>query len=230
MMRVMLNTMANESLFIIQSLILAFSSLIALRLGSAALVALVCVQCILANLFVLKQISLCGLNATGADAFTIGATLCLNLLQEYYGKAIARKTIFINFSLLVFYAVVSQLHLWYTPSMFDTMQPHFQPLLMVMPRIVIASFSVFLISQWIDYALYGWLRERWKSRWLVVRNYSSLLISQGIDTALFSFFGLYGLVENLGQIIVVSYTIKVFAICIAVPFIGFAKWCYSPEQ
>lgn len=217
--------MANEYIFIIQSVILAVASLGALYLGKAALVAFICMQCLLANIFVLKQITIAGLNATAADAFTIGATLGLNLLQEYYGKAIAKKTIFTNFFLLIFYAVVSQIHLWYTPSNFDSAHIHFKPLLTVMPRIIIASFTAFFISQWIDYALYGWLRTLWHSRWLVVRNYSSMLVSQLIDTVLFSVLGLYGLVENIGHIIVVSYVIKVAAIFCAVPFIVFAKRC-----
>lgn len=225
-----LSTMANEYIFIIQTLFLAFNSLIALRMGSAALVAFICTQCVLANLFVLKQITIAGLHATAADAFTIGATLGLNLLQEYYGKAITKKTMYINFVLLVFYAIVSQIHLWYTPSVFDATHIHFSPLLSLMPRIVIASFTVFFISQWIDYTLYGWLKTVWKSRWLVIRNYSSMLISQFVDTVLFTLLGLYGLVENVGHIIIVSYTIKVFAIFVAVPFISFAHYCYSGQK
>lgn len=217
----------NEYIFIIQTIVLSLASLIALSLGSAALVALICMQCLLANIFVLKQISLLGFNATAADAFSIGATLGLNVLQEYYGKTIAKKTIFINFFLLVFYAIVSQVHLWYTPSIFDTMQPHFIALLGVMPRIVIASFTAFFVSQWIDYMLYGWLRTIWSSRWLVVRNYSSMLVSQLIDTILFSFLGLYGLVESVGHVIIVSYTIKVIAILCAVPFVAFSKKLHS---
>lgn len=205
------------------------ASLGALRLGASALVAFVCVQCILANLFVVKQIALLGFNATAADACTIGATLGLNMLQEYYGKKATQKAIIVNFFLLVFYAVVSQIHLWYTPNAYDTMNIHFQPILTLMPRIVIASFSVFLVSQMIDYWLYGVLRRVWQSRFLVLRNYSSLLVSQLVDTVLFSLLGLYGLVENIGHIIIVSYTVKVCAIILAVPFVAFAKKFYSPE-
>jgi uncharacterized integral membrane protein (TIGR00697 family) len=226
----MMSIMKNEYIFIIQTIVLAMASLGALHLGAAALIAFVCVQCILANLFVVKQVALLGFNATAADAFTIGATLGLNLLQEYYGKKSTQKAIVVNFFLLIFYALVSQIHLWYTPSTHDTMDLHFQPLLTVMPRIVIASFTVFLISQMIDYWLYGVLRRVWQSRFLVLRNYSSLLISQLVDTVLFSLLGLYGLVENIGHIIIVSYTVKVCAIVLAVPFVAFAKKFYRPEN
>jgi queuosine precursor transporter len=219
--------MINAYIFIIQTTIISFASLMALSFGSAALVAFICMQCLLANIFVLKQISLFGLNATAADGFSIGATIGLNLLQEYYGKAIARKTISINFFLLAFYALISQIHLWYTPSAFDTTQSHFITLLSIMPRIVMASFTAFFVSQWIDYMLYGWLRTIWNSRWLVVRNYSSTLVSQLVDTILFSLLGLYGLVESVSHIIIVSYTVKVIAVLCAVPFVTLSKKFYS---
>src|ERR1700722_12989500 len=96
----------NELTFVIHALLISASSLIALRLGTSALVSFVSTCCILANLFVIKQVSLFGLSATGSDAFTIGAVLGLNMLQEYYGKLAARTAIAINFFLLVFYAVM----------------------------------------------------------------------------------------------------------------------------
>ena len=89
--------MINELIFIFHCLIIASSSLFALFLGSYGLVAFICIQCILANLFVIKQITLFGYTATCSDAFTVGATLGLNLLQEYFGKNITKKTIWINF-------------------------------------------------------------------------------------------------------------------------------------
>src|SRR6185295_1974808 len=103
--------MFNELLFLFHCITVAIFSLISLWLGPSALVAFICAQCILANLFVIKQTTLLGLTATCADAFTVGATLGLNLLQEYFGKEIAKKTIWINFFLLIFYAIISQIHL-----------------------------------------------------------------------------------------------------------------------
>src|SRR5260221_7331369 len=139
----------------------------------------------LANLFVIKQITLLGLIATSSDAFTIGATLGLNLLQEYFGKSITKKTIWINFFLLIFYAIVSQIHLWYIPHSVDITQQHFVALLQFMPRIVVASFSVYLISQLADYYLYGFLKKSCAEKYIIFRNYTSIAICQLIDTILF---------------------------------------------
>jgi uncharacterized PurR-regulated membrane protein YhhQ (DUF165 family) len=50
------------------------------------------------------------------------------------------------------------------------------------------------------------------------------MVTQLLDTILFSLLGLYGLVANIWQIIIISYLIKLFAIGIATPLVGFSKW------
>ena len=217
----------NELIFIFHTLIIAAFSLGALALGRSALVAFVCSQCILANLFVVKQITLFGLTATCADAFTVGATIGLNLLQEYFGKEIAKKTIWINFFLLVFYAIISQIHLIYIPHSADTMHLHFMPLLNLMPRIVVASFSVYFVSQMADYYLYGFLKKIFHDRYIIARNYASIAFCQLLDTVLFSFLGLYGIIDNIWEVIIISYLIKLVSIIIATPFVGFSRKVYN---
>ena len=89
-------------------------------MGVEALTAVLISYCLLANLFVLKTITLFGLTATAADAFTIGATLALNLIQEYYGKERARLAIWANMLILILYTLVTIIHLAYVPSPTDT--------------------------------------------------------------------------------------------------------------
>ena len=220
----------NELIFIIQTITISLAALGALYLGKEALVTFICVQSILANLFVLKQTTLFGLNATCSDAFAVGATLGLNLLQEYFGKTITRKAIWLNFFFLVFYAIISQVHLAYAPSMYDITQHHFLALLTFMPRIVVASFIVYLIAQTVDYVLYGTLKKIWTHCLLVLRNYGSIMVSQFVDTVLFTFLGLYGIIANLSEVIVISYSIKLMVIAIATPFVAFSHLIYRSQQ
>lgn len=219
--------MFNECLFFFQSVFISFSALVALRYGPSGLVSFMSVSCILANLFVLKQTTIFGFNATCADAFTVGATISLNLLQEYFGKIVARKAIVVNFFLLVFYLIVTYLHLLYVPAGHDVTHDHFAFLLTPMPRIVIASFAVYLFVQHLDYCLYGFLKSRYQDRFLVLRNYVSIAICQLIDTVLFSFLGLWGLVDNIGQVIIVSYSVKMLSIFIATPCIRFSRFIFA---
>ncbi len=215
--------MNNELVFLLHTIIISITALGALRLGSQALVAFICTQCILANLFVIKQTTLFGMTATCADAYTVGSVIGLNLLQEYFGKGQAKKAIWSSFLLLLFYTVVSQLHLYYFPTMADTAHQHFQPILQFMPRIAIASLIVYFLVQQLDTWLYGVLKEKLAGKFLVVRNYASILICQLIDTVLFSFLGLYGIIDNIFQVMVISYAIKVVAILCATPFVALSK-------
>jgi len=106
------------------------------------------------------------------------------------------------------------------------MQPSYFPILAVMPRIVIASFSVYFIAQSVDYYLYAWLKNTPKRLPLVVRNYASMAVSQLVDTVLFTFLGLYGLIDNLWQVIAISYTIKLFSIFLQTPFVALTRRIY----
>lgn len=216
----------NELIFFFHTIIIAAFALGSLALGRSALVAFICTQCLLANLFVIKQINLFGFTATCADAFTVGATIGLNLLQEYFGKDITKKTIWVNFFLLIFYAIASQIHLIYIPHSADIMHLHFMPLLNLMPRIVVASFSVYLISQMADYYLYGFLKKILQDRYIIIRNYASIAFCQLLDTVLFSFLGLYGIIDNIWEVIIISYLIKLASIIIATPFVGFSRKIY----
>lgn len=213
----------NELIFILHSFILSASALICLFLGKEALVSFICVSCILANVFVIKLTTLCGLTATCADAYTIGAVLGLNLLQEYYGREVAKKSIWISFILLVFYAITSQLHLAYLPNVCDITHDAYTTILAAMPRIVFASLAVYLLVQHIDSWLYAQLKRLCKGSYLVVRNCISIGICQLLDTILFSFIGLYGIVDNVWSIILVSYSIKIIALILAIPCIAVSK-------
>lgn len=208
---------ANELLFLLDALIISSCALLVLRLGKEALVSFICITSLIANLFVIKQIPLCGLTTTCADAFTIGAVLGLNLLQEYYGKVITQRAIWISFVLLVFYAIVAYLHLLFIPATCDTTQTAFELILSPMPRIIAASLTTYLIVQHIDAWFYGQLKKYWAGSYLVLRNYICIGLAQLVDTILFSFLGLYGLVENIWSIIVISYAIKIVALLITTP-------------
>lgn len=227
--------MLNELIFLFYVAAVSSANLIALILGKEALVALICVQAVLANLFVTKQITLFGLTATASDALAVGGTLALNLLQEYYQKPAAYKAIWISFFCSFFYTVISLFHLGFTPAVTDITTEAFDLLLAPMPRLVLASLSVYIVVQYIDSSLYGYLRLKLHNQHFIIRNYASLAISQLIDTILFSFLGLYGINESfssirtLFDIIVVSYIIKLLVIIIAVPLVRAVKTLFHLE-
>lgn len=215
--------MTNELLFLIHIALVSCCLLAALRYGKEALIALITLYCVLANSFVLKQMTICSLTATCTDAFMVGAVLGLNLLQEYYGKLAARKAIAISFAASVLYAILSMLHICYLPSTMDMHHVHYQALLTPVPRIVIASLLVYLLVQITDYYIFGALKKAFGSKYLVPRLWITIAITQLLDTVLFSFIGLYGIIDNLGQLIFVSYTIKMLVLAGSTPFMALSK-------
>jgi len=213
----------NELIFIFHALVIAGCAVGALKLGKEALVAFIALLGILSNLLITKQIILFGLDVVATDAFAVGAMLGLQLLQEYYGREITRRAIGTSFFLLIFYAVMSWIHLSYGPSLSDTVQPHFVAILRHMPRIALASLTSYLVSQILDYRLYGFLKSILAGRYLLIRSYISLTIVQLFDTVFFSFLGLYGIINNVGNVIIVSFAIKMVVILIATPFVALSK-------
>ncbi len=211
----------NELLFIIQALLIIGFAIGALKLGKAALTSWVAVQALIANLFVLKQITLLGFNVTASDAFAIGSLLGLNFLQEYFSREEAQQATWICFFFMLFFALVSQLHLLYIPSPFDTAQAAFVTILSPSFRLLIASMSVFFIVQQIDIRFFGFLKKAMPQASFALRAGLALVVSQFLDTCLFSVAGLYGMVASLFDIILVSFFVKLAVIFC---FSSFMRW------
>lgn len=194
------------------------------RLGSGALIAWISILSLLANLFVLKQIDIFGLNATASDIFAIGGLLSLNLLREKYGKDLAQRAIWISFSCLLFFVLMSQLHLFYVPSEFDTSQIAYEQILSASPRLLIASLVTFFIVDQCDAQLYGFFRQHFSAFSPLLISAIAISLSQLLDTLLFSFLGLYGLIHALIEVIFISYLIKFIAIANTV------LWCFITQK
>lgn len=215
--------MLNELLFIAHIVITMAFAVGALALGKEALVATICFFIMLANLFVLKQIALFGLTVTCSDVFIVGSVLGMNLLQEYYGTAIVKTAIWANFYLSVMYAAMASIHVAYAPAAADTMHAHYLPILLNSPRIIIASVVVCLLVQFLDRAAYALLQQRYGQRYLIMRNILSTSMTQIVDTILFSFLGLYGLVDSIGDIILMSLAVKAVIITVAGPCVKLSR-------
>lgn len=198
----------NEIIFLSETLVIILFSFFALKLGKEALVAWVTLQAVIANVFIVKQIDLFGLQVTASDAFAIGSLLSLNFLQEFFGSQISKKASWVCFTCMVFFALISQFHLLFQSSAFDTTQEAFRVILSPSPRIFTASIAVLFVVQQVDIRLFSFLKEKFTSTPFFLRSALSMIFSQTLDTILFSFAGLYGLVSSMFDIILMSLIIK----------------------
>ncbi len=209
----------NELYFLSQALFIVLFSYGALRLGKAPLMTAIAIQAILANFFVLKQITFFGFEVTCSDAFAIGGMLCVNLLREIYGLDAAKKAINATFFFMVFFVVMSQMHLRFVPSPYDTTHLAYARLLTPAPRLLLSSLAVFYFVQHLDIRIFGWISKIAPRSSFSHRSLASISFSQLIDTILFTFLGLYGIVSKVGHIILISFLIKFGVILIMNPLL-----------
>jgi uncharacterized integral membrane protein (TIGR00697 family) len=104
--------------------------------------------------------------------------------------------------------VMSKIHLWYQPLSSDTTHTAFTQILSHTTRISIASVSVYFVVQKLDLRLFSFLQKIFDGKYLSMRIGISLFITQFIDTVCFSFFGLYGLVDSIFDVILLSFLVK----------------------
>lgn len=198
-------------------------------MGKAALNAWLCVVAISMNLMVMKQITIFGLNVTATDALAVGYILGLNLLQEFYGKREARLHVWLSFFCSAIFLALTRLHLLYEPNAYDTFHSSYAAIFGGLGRLIVASFISFVSIQFLDIRVFGWLKDKFSGKKLAVRVWVSLILSQTFDTLIFSFLGLYGLVENIWDVILLSLAIKGIILTIASPFSSLASY-FSVKQ
>ena len=213
----------NEWIFIGHTIFVALVVLAATRFGKDALIALSVTFWLITDLFVMKQIDLFGFNVTSSDAFVIGGSLITALITENWGEQTAKKSVYICFSILILFALLSLIHNAYIPSTSDTTHPHFESLLTPIPRIVFASLIAYITSQLISVSLIAYLKKKTKGKLFALRIFSVIIFSQIIDTLLFGFIGLFGIVSSLFSIMAISFFMKMIALFITTPLISLSK-------
>jgi uncharacterized integral membrane protein (TIGR00697 family) len=214
--------MSNEILFFVHCGVVLTFLLVAIYLGRDAVVAYIAASWAYANFFVTKQVMLFGFEVTASDAYAIGGMLSLSILQELWGRQYAMKAIYASFLLLGLASAVSVVHLAYIPSAHDVMHDHFAALLTATPRLALASFVTFIISSRLEIALFAKLSQM-PGLPFPLRAAISTAIVMLVDTLLFSLLGLYGIVADLFDIIVISYLLKLLTIAIMSPFLACGK-------
>lgn len=218
-----MNWILNPLILCLQVATISSMALIALRLGKESLIAWLSILAVAMNLFVLKQITLFGLNVTASDALAVGYLLGLNLIQEFFGRSLARKTVWVSFFASCGFTILSQMILNYAPNSFDLAHTHFLFIFSPAPRLMLASLASFLIVQLVDLAFFQFLRLKTHGKYLTLRTTAALILSQMLDTLLFSFLGLYGLVASVAHVIIMSLAIKGIIILLSAPFISLSK-------
>ena len=76
----------------------------------------------------------------------------------------------------------------------------------------LASIGVFFVVQQIDIRFFAFLKTNLPTAGFALRAAVALVVSQFLDTVLFSIVGLYGIVESVVDIIILSFLVKLAVI------------------
>jgi len=216
----------NALLFIGWTLVVIACVLGAFRLfGRAGLYGIIGIYIILANIFVVKQITLFGIAATGGNSLYGALFLATDLISEYWGKKEAQKAVWFGWFAAFGFLVATRVFILFAPSGADFADGPMRSLFALTPRIVAASLIAYLISQSHDVFAYHMWMQRTHHRHLWLRNNASTWVSQLIDSAVFSsvaFLGVFPF-NIVVQIFVTTYLLKVIVAALDTPFIYLSR-------
>ena len=224
--------MRNE-LLLIGSVVMIYSVvLISYRwFGKSGLFAMTSIATILANVEVLMLVDAFGINQTLGNVMFASTFLITDILSENEGKKSASKAVWIGVFTSIVMLIFTQYWMLYTPSSEDWARDAISQIFSTTPRLVLASFTGYVISQRLDV----WLYHAWwnftekkcgdKKRFLWIRNNFSTLISQVVNTVIFTLIAFGGWYETKTMLTVMlsSYIVYVFTSILDTPCIYIAR-------
>lgn len=183
----------NE-LILFGSVVLIFGAVVlAWRMfGKAGLYAMTAATAILSNIEVLILVNAFGMEQTLGNVLFASNFLITDILSENAGKKEANTAVFLGLFVSVFFVILTGSWLLYTPSENDWVMPSVRAIFSATPRTVLASMTVYAVSQLMDVWLYHrfWDFTTRKSgsrkRFLWLRNNGATLLSQLVNTVLFT--------------------------------------------
>ncbi|MFP7493839.1 queuosine precursor transporter [Terribacillus saccharophilus] len=222
--------MYNDVLWIAFALINFVLLLIMYRLfGRLGLFVWIGMATVLANIQVTKTIELFGLTATMGNIIYGTIFLASDILNENYGKRIARKAVGLGFATLIIMTVIMQCVLLFDPAPSDIAHSSLSTIFGFLPRVALGSLIAFGISQYVDVWLYALVKRMLpEDKFLWVRNNGSTMFSQLLDTLVFctiAFAGTYEWSVWL-EIFISTYVLKFVVSIISTPFLYGAKRMY----
>ncbi len=224
--------MINEIILLCSVIFIYGASLLGYALfGKIGLYCVSVIATILANIEVTIMINAFGMEQTLGNVLFAVTFLITDILSECEGKKAAQTAVLTGVFSSIFFLVLSQSWMIYTPSVSDTIMPSIKAVFSNTPRMVLASLVVYAISQSFDV----WLYHKWwkftekkfgdRRRFLWLRNNGSTLLSQLLNTALFTAFAFWGTYDLpvLMSIFLSSYVIYVFTSLLDTPFVYLAR-------
>ena len=224
--------MPNELLLILSFVVIYGGVILFYRFfGKNGLLAFNILATLLANIEVLILVRAFGVEMTLGNILFASTFLITDILSENHCRKDANRAVIISTLCSVFFILISQMWLLYTPSENDWASGAIHTIFSSTPRIVCASLAVYLISQltdvWLYHKWWDWCRKRFgdSRKGLWIRNNGSTMISQLLNTLLYTILAFYGTypLETLITIFTSSYIIYFITSLLDTPFVYWAR-------
>ncbi|MFH2011908.1 MAG: queuosine precursor transporter [Pseudomonadota bacterium] len=138
--------------------------------------------------------------------------LLTDIVNEKFGRRETHRMIFITFFAHVTVAIFSWLILSLPAAPFWTGQDALSSIIGVVPRIILASWIAFLISENLDAYIYDWFKQFTKGKHLWMRNAFSSLPSMIVDSILFvtiAFWGIQPVIPIIIGLVVMKWLVGI---------------------
>ena len=222
----------NELLLVLSVVVIVGAVLVAyVFFGKVGLYCVLVMATVLANIEVLILVKAFGMQQTLGNVLFAATFLITDILSECEGKKEANKAVMLGMFSSLFFLLLSQSWLLFQPSEGDWAMNSIREIFSNTPRMILASLSVYAVSQLFDV----WLYHRWwrftekkfgsKRKFLWLRNNGSTLISQLLNTFLFTLFAFYGMYDwpTLWSVFGSSYVIYIFTSLLDTPVLYLAR-------
>ncbi len=251
-----LNALPTEAMLVIElAVVFSLIPLVLRPFGAAGMFIFIGIGIVAANVQVLKAASFAFYAAPiplGTVAFS-ATYIATDVLTEYYGRAVARKAVWLGFSAMLLMTVMMILAMGYQPmsaeeaaaSGMDWALPnadHIAALYMPQATLLVAGLTSYLISQFNDIFVFQKIRQWTGPEALWARACGSTAVSALVDNIVFStlawmvFPWLLGQHEQVVDVhtliftfILGTYWIRLVMAFFEAPFIYAARW-FRPDE
>ncbi len=161
--------------------------------------------------------------ATSATLVFSVTFLLTDIVNEKFGRKETQKMILIAFITQIAVALFILIAIQLPSAPFWTDQENFAKILGFAPRIMIASWIAFLISENLDTYIFSYFKKKTNGKHLWVRNVFSSIPSMLLDTLIFVTIAFYG-IQPLTPLILGVVVIKWLVGVINIPFMYLNRW------
>jgi uncharacterized integral membrane protein (TIGR00697 family) len=185
-----------------------------------------------ANIIAVKLLALpFGIVPAGILVFPVSYAIN-DIISEIWGFRVMHQVILLGFvGNLVAVVAILLAGVWPAPP-FWTMQGSYDAILGFTPRLLLASFSAYLVGQTLNSLVFVRIKNATDGRWLWLRAISSTAVGEAIDTLIFVLIAFTGILPTSALItaMLTQWIIKVGYEIVATPFTYWIVGTFKREQ